>query len=324
MYSTASFVNGLGNLFSDSVASLTPYSAAIEAGIRAQLEYEATEKNCPDVFAIGGVADAGCDPYFISDLSTIDTHTADNADEISNDDLRTDSEGNPEIVENSNLAKYLIYCGQRSSPWGRADQNIMAQVSLPNPDDFANTEISAGDITVSPLSAATGSLPVIGDVLDIVDGGAKIANMGWITGRSCVTGYEPDKKEISTVSWSTEKKYQRLIGDFIEAELEERGTSPVSKFMNAYYKKHPLDNSPEGILARYSGLTKENVIATLDALELMDFMAEYDPSDYYPYIVEEEETIVSVNVEEDKFSNSVITLLPHDYYISPKKEAYIS
>ena len=133
-----------------------------------------------------------------------------------------------------------------------------------------------------------------------------------------------DIKEVNTVNWSTEKKYQRLIGDFTEAELEGRGESPVSKFVTAYYEKHPLDNSPEGILARYSGLTKENVIATLDALELMDFMAEYDPSDYYPYIVEEEETIVSVNIEEDKFSNSVITLLPHDYYISSKKEAYIS
>ena len=324
MYSTASFINSLGDLFSDSVASLTPHSAAVEAGIRAELEYEATKKNCPDVYAIGGVADAGCDPYFISDLSTIDTHPATNADSISDDDLRTDAEGNPEIVENSMLAKYIIYCGQRSSPWGRADQNIMTQVSLPNPDDFANTEITAGDFTVSPLSAATNSLPVIGDVLDIVDGGKKVANMGWITGASCVTGYEADIKETETVSWSTEKKYQRLIGDLNQAELEGRGKSAVSDFLNSYYKKHPLDNSPEGILARYSGLTKENVIATLDTLDLMDFMAEYDPSDYYPYIVEKEEATISLTDGNNDIGDGIITLIPHDYCISSRKEAYIS
>ena len=42
--------------------------------------------------------------------------------------------------------------------------------------------------------------------------------------------------------------------------------SSVTAFLEDYYEKHPLDNSFEGILARKTGLTKENVIATIDTI----------------------------------------------------------
>ncbi len=323
MHSTSSFIKGLGDLFTGSLSSLLPRSSAISAGIRAEEELEYTKKYCPDVYYIGGIADATCDPYFISDLSTIDTHPADIIDSIDDEDLKADDDGNPVIQEKSNLARYIVYCGQRSSPWGKADQNIMAQVT-PSLDDGARTNISVGEATVSPLSGIAGAVPVVGDALDIAEGVGKLENMGWITGSACVTGREKEADELNVPTLKKRQEYQRFMEDQALAEAEGLGESAVSKFLVEYYKKNPLDNSFEGVLARYSGLTKENVIATLDTLDALTYIANYDPSDYYPYIVEEEEHIISFadNNHYDQYYADVV--LSQGYSIDVKKEAYIS
>ena len=53
--------------------------------------------------------------------------------------------------------------------------------------------------------------------------------------------------------------YQRLLENMGLIEK-----SSVTAYLEEYYEKHPLDNSYEGVLARRSGLTKENVIALLN------------------------------------------------------------
>ena len=61
-----------------------------------------------------------------------------------------------------------------------------------------------------------------------------------------------------------------------------------------------IDNSYEGILARRSGLTKDQVIATLDVVEFIAWQAGYEPSEYAPYIPEvEEETYIVIEDTED-------------------------
>lgn len=60
--------------------------------------------------------------------------------------------------------------------------------------------------------------------------------------------------------------------------------SSVTAYLEAYYEKHPLDNSYEGILARRSGLTKDQVIAYLDKLEYLAKIAEYDPTGRAPIL----------------------------------------
>lgn len=42
-------------------------------------------------------------------------------------------------------------------------------------------------------------------------------------------------------------------------------------------------------MARRSGLTKDQVIATLDVMEFIAWQAGYEPSEYAPYIPEVEE-----------------------------------
>ena len=58
--------------------------------------------------------------------------------------------------------------------------------------------------------------------------------------------------------------------------------SSVTAYLEEYYEKHPLDNSYEGVLARRSGLTKENVIALLNYAEDLVFLANYNSANYNP------------------------------------------
>ena len=60
-------------------------------------------------------------------------------------------------------------------------------------------------------------------------------------------------------------------------------TSAVTAFLDDYYTEHPLDNSYEGILARYSGLTKETVVAVLNVVDYMNYIADYDPVTKYDF-----------------------------------------
>ena len=59
-------------------------------------------------------------------------------------------------------------------------------------------------------------------------------------------------------------------------------TSSATLAVKEYYKDNPLDNSYEGIIARYSGLSKERVIAVLDLFNYVAFLNDYDPTNLYP------------------------------------------
>ena len=71
--------------------------------------------------------------------------------------------------------------------------------------------------------------------------------------------------------------YQRLLENMGLVEK-----SSVTAYLEEYYEKHPLDNSYGGVLARRSGLTKENVIALLNYAEDLVFLANYNSANYNP------------------------------------------
>lgn len=275
--SLTSIVKGMSTVVGNAVSSMTPRSSATSAAIQAQAASDQTEESCPDMAEIGGIADAFCNPYIITDTSTLSAHPATivNQVDLADDDNLDD---NGEIENDGNLARYIIYCGQRTSPWGKIDQNIAGDVQK------ATVGSSIVDNTIS-------AVPIVGDVVDILNNADKEENIGYITGKACVTNNDGgDGMGRKTAKWDENKKYQRYIEDQRIAEaagiIEQ---SSVSKFIAKYYEDHPLDNSFEGILARYSGMTKDKVVATLDALEVVAFMNEYEPASLYPYPQEEKE-----------------------------------
>ena len=266
---TLSFVNLAGKSFS----SLMPAASAMTAAKTAQAAADQTAEKCPYLASIGAVGDSFCNPYFMTDTSTNSEDPADVVNKIDTDfGGFEDSDGDqdvPTIKEGTKLANYIKYCGNRQSPYGMPDQNISSAVQS------ANTGNNVADTLI-------GMVPVVGDVVDLVNNTETLNNMSYITGEACVTGNTNNSSEAS--QWDNETKYyQRFVEDQRLAEnmgLVEK--SSVTAYLEKYYQEHPLDNSYEGILARYSGLTKENVVATLDTMKEIQFIANYHPANLYP------------------------------------------
>ena len=97
--------------------------------------------------------------------------------------------------------------------------------------------------------------------------------------------------------------------------------SSVTAFLEDYYEKHPLDNSFEGILARKTGLTKENVIATIDTINYLAFIANYNPDGYYPlnYQAPEEEKL---RIEDNNYIDSESYISNKPFYLLDTKRRY--
>lgn len=229
--------------------------------------------NCPYLSSINAVGDAFCNPYMITDMSTVDMDPLEVVNRVS-----SQLEDDGSIKKDSNLARYITYCTQRSSAFGVADGNIANHFSPLDVD----TGVSEANTVIN---GAIGAIPVVGDLLDVTNNATKVANTGWVTGQSCVASSDELKSKNGTVlgvSWDENKYYQRFVEDqrYLEG-LDDNYTSVVTAFLDEYYEENPLDNSYEGILARKSGMTKDEVIALLDLVEYWDYIANYNPSTRY-------------------------------------------
>lgn len=279
----STFMNTAGK----AVSSLMPGASAIDAGVKAQEAADRTAKDCPEIDSIGGVADEFCNPYIVTDMGTTDMDPAEVVYQVSkldsrNFDLSTNGETDvPKINEKSRLGHYILYCGQRQSPFGLADQNIA--------NDFKtmSTGSNIGDSII-------GAVPVVGSLVDIYNNTKVMFNFGYVSGESCVTGnavevgVDEDTGEKETSDWSENKYYQRFIEDQRLAEnMGLTDKSAITAFLEDYYERNPIDQSYEGVLARRSGLTKDQVIATLDIMEAIVFLADYNPDGYAPLLYEE-------------------------------------
>ena len=273
-------IKNLASVTTNAIASIMPGAHAVTAATTAQTAADETEKNCPDLASIDAVGDVFCNPYFISDFTLMDEDPADVVYEVSklgNNFITTDEGDVPTINtvinntdKSSRLMEYILYCTQRDSPLGMVNMSI-------------------GSAIASESSSWTDYLPVWGGIADFVRNADILNKMGYVTGASCVMR-DGEKEELEkefgpkTFQWEEAKYYQRFIEDQRYAEsaglVEENA---VSIALDKYYEENPLDQSKEGILARMTGLTKEQVIAAQDILDVMNWMADYNPDGYYPY-----------------------------------------
>ncbi len=299
------------SVISSSITSLTPGAKAFNVAetLPTQKDYEDT---CPYLASIGAVGDAFCNPYTITDMSTSEVDPADVITYLDSDEnfpvknfSGETSDGdiqNVKIAGDSELAKYILYCDQRESAFGIADQNIGNEIG-----DWAT--VKSGDSTVdSVANSAIGAIPVFGDVVDVVTNTQILSNIGYVSGESCVAGNtvqsnltegaDESMKETyasESSSWNKAKYFQRFVED--QSLAESMGIiekSAVATFVDEYREDHPLDNSYEGILARKSGLTKDTVVAILDLVDYAEYVANYDPSTRYAFgepVVKVEKTL---------------------------------
>ncbi len=273
--STSSVMSAIStstNVLSSSIASLSPTATA--SSIAKNLpDLEEYKKTCPYLASIGAIGDAFCNPYAITDITTINEDPAQIINEIGEDQFADEltSDGNVKIAGNSDLAKYMLYCNNRESTFGVADQNIADDLQ-----NWARVRTKNGKLN-SVANAAIGAVPVFGDIVDMFQSVEALEGIGYISGESCVAGN--DVNAAKSPNWERAKLYQRFFED--QSLAETMGViekSAVTAFLEEYYEEHPLDNTYEGILARYSGLQKDQVVAVLNYLELANYIADYDPT----------------------------------------------
>lgn len=306
--SVMSAVTSVSSTVSSSIIAMSPTVSAYDI-VEDLPDEETFKETCPYLWSIGAVGDAYCNPYAITDMSTIDMDPADVIETINNFDSNAfldeeTSDGNVKINGNSDLAKYILYCDNRTSSFGMTDWNIVNAVS-----NWGQVDTGVAFVN-SATNSAIGAIPIIGDVIDVVGNSEALANVGYVSGESCVAGNTVDK--ASSPNWEKAKYYQRFIEDQSLAEtiglFGENGKSAVTAFLDEYYEENPLDNSYEGILARYSGLTKDDVIALLDFIDYSVYVANYNPGERYAFgsdvvKIDGPEAILFTDENEEKFYN---------------------
>ena len=283
--------------------------------ITAQKAAEQTAKVNPELDSIGAVSDAFGNPYFVTDFGTMEEDPAEVVYEISkmsdgkNFKISGEDEDTPVINEDaakSELYKYIIYCGQRSaSTFGMADQNVANSID-------------------SGAGSVESSVPIWGGVADMLQGIKIKKNLGFVSGKACVTGNDGEGLGKDTFPWKRAKYYQRFIEDQRLAEnmglVEE---SSVSVALRHYYEKNPIDDSFEGLLSYYSGMSKEKVADSLDLLEASMWIAGYDPSGLYPINNKKLEALTrenAITIKEASSTNIITMSAPRVIYLSYRKE----
>ena len=279
-------LNNIANVAGKAFSSIMPGARAMSAAVTAQEAADDTAKTCPELDSIGGVGDAFCNPYYVSDMALMEEDPADvvlKVKELNDYNFIVDDSKESDVPEintdmnnedsSSRLMEYIVYCGQRDSPWGMTDMNIGNAIK--GEQDF----IAAVE-------------PIWGGVSDIIQAKAVLMKFGYVSGQSCIAkdGVSQDEVGPKAFTWDEAKYYQRFVEDqrYIESTgLVEK--SAVTIALDKYYEEHPLDTSREGILARMTGMTKEKVIATEEALDAFLWMAQYEPDGFFPYGYEEPE-----------------------------------
>ena len=310
----------IGNTAVSALGNILPHANAVEDAKYADYLQEYTKDYCPNLYSIGALAgDAFCNPVMIEDVSTLNTDPAEVVLRLDNDkDLKCFEQGSedsdvPTIDQEGHCMEYILWYTQRESEFGVADMNI------------ANSKPIEGDNAT--VSAVVNAVPVIGEVADIVNNGNALMRLGYVTGEVGVT--KNDGQSLSSITgevplWKQVKYIQRFISD--QRVLKGMGAieeDAVSAALRTYYENHPLDNSFEGILARKTGMTKENVEIALSFIKMASFIAEYDPAGFGPYIIRLEEQKDDIDFGEEHAIQSInyYKNLASVYYIMRREYA---
>ncbi len=267
----------VSSLSTSMISKILPTAGAISQNVAMT-----SEGDCPLLASMGIMADAYCNPYIITDVSTIRTSPVAVNDivyvggdttlaatsgvnlkidgKVDSDNFETDENGKiTGIKDNSDLAKYITYCGERTSPYGVRDGAI------------------ADKIASSSTSSLLNWVPIVSDGMQFAGALTEATNYSWVNGSNCVAS-ENNK------NWEEFKWYQRFGENMRLVENMNPGyTSIVTAYLEDDYEKNPIDDSFEGTLARFSGMTKDEVEDTLALIEYMQFLDEYDASERYAF-----------------------------------------
>lgn len=267
-------LSAVSSMISRSVSTMLPTATAVDLTSLIPTEEE-YENSCPYLASIGVAGDSFCTPYMGSDMDTMDVEPEDVVDQVEVLDGKSVNldEETGEVVPNSNLDHYIKFCSNRTSPFGVIDGTIAGN-------------FMTGSTGNSVVDGALGTLPDVGDLLEIAGDLNQWWNMDWITGKACVASDSEDADKND--KWKENKIYQRLLEDQRMLQiLDENYTSPILAAMEEAQGVISEDDSTESVIAKYTGLTLDQAEDVLAVIEYSTYIAYYDPSERYAFGSEE-------------------------------------
>ena len=305
-------MSSMSSLVSSSAIAMLPTASAIDTNSVLH-----SQGSCDLLSSTGAVGDAFCNPYIITDVSTMETSPVavnDIVRKIGGDttiasvdgkvaELGDNFNSDGSINKDSELAKYITYCGQRTSQYGIKDANIAEQVTGSN-------------TTVSKIIGVT---PGLNNIQDIVQGISDQVNLSWSNGSACVASSDNQDWENKYKWYQRYAENERLLEN-----INPGYTSEVTAYLDDYYTENPLDQSLEGTLARFTGMTKEKVEDTFALIEYFEFLDEYDATERYAFgkpVVEEEKELRFDN-ENSVAENMWIVLLNQISYADVRNRSF--
>ena len=248
----------LGNITSTAINSLSPTYAAGEGN-----SFATTFGDCPAIEELYGArGNIYCGQIGISDPSTIGLSPTDPTyRSVIDPNLIIDEQGRETVREGSELAKFIVL--------GLDNDGLLG---YPNAGILAACETNFG---------IAQSIPYLSDIVDIVNAAEAAACEDIATGKAYINSAENPRwdSEIKYYQhWVAENRVLDQMQYFNNPELG-TGPNPVTAYREKYYAEHPLDNSRAGVLARISGLTKEDSETVLAIVDYSNFLATYHPED---------------------------------------------
>ena len=182
--------------------------------------------------------------------------------EILDKNVRKQSDGTYEVIPNSLLANKIMYCDERDSPFGVFDSNIA---------NAFETSLGFAD-----------NIPILNDVIDLVNAVEDMdpETEGWARGTFCVMNPETNYhyEELTYLQHFTEDQRIAVQIELDETRKEDGSIkSPTLAYKEAWYDINPIDTSEAGLLARYTGSTKEEAEEVLALIYYYDYLANYNP-----------------------------------------------
>lgn len=234
----------------------------------------------------------------------------------------------PAINQSGALMAFMVMSGQRGSDWGSTDdinlewltkhdflkgrlhpnavganndnvihkdkdsaedgsESIYEELGWQDKDATAASEEMSrwvGGTAYTMRTAQSAAAGNDGGIYDVYNGDEKVFKDGTLEG--------------DEYFWNEMRYYQAYVEllEWMQA-IGKLRTTTTGAAIAKYYEDNPLDNSYAGIIARYSGMSKEHVVAVLDLINYAEFLAKYDPSNMGPLKSQETNDVYYENTE---------------------------
>lgn len=300
---TASIVGKLGSAVSmagKSLIALTP--AAHASDISTEIYSQADVPEITDLNGDNKIATAFGTPKMVADLSTAGENVEDVMYELYKmgvfEDYDPVKNPNPPIRTDNDNEGYKF-----------VTEYIMREAELGYPDSEIESRYVASTGS-GTADAAISALPVIGSMFNILQDAGRARNVERILG----SYYTADtRKNHLFERYAQDQRLGVAMGMY--------DRSQISVVIENYRKEHPLDNSTLGIIARRSGLTKEEVKKDIAMINGLLFVADYNPDGLGPLVVVEEE--IEIVFESSDYYH-VIGLVGNSLVVEDKKNQCVT